>query len=183
MKIFLSYMAIDKSGFRGHVIMGTVIIRNAKMDECRELARIKGEVWNTTYRGIYADTALDNYDVEKNNRIFQQIFNNPGIELFLAEVSGKIVGLMTCGNMFQPVEGFNQEIGLLYVLKEYQRMGIGRRFLETAKEIVKRNGCDRFLVSVNSQNKNAIAFYEKMGGREIAGQNCQKRFCFIVSEE
>ena len=50
--------------------METVIIRNARRDECRELAKIKGEVWNTTYRGIYADTALDNYDVEKNTHIF-----------------------------------------------------------------------------------------------------------------
>lgn len=163
--------------------METVIIRNARRDECRELAKIKGEVWNTTYRGIYADTALDNYDVEKNTHIFQQIYNNPGIELFLAEVSGRIVGLMTCGNMFQPVEGFNQEIGLLYVLKEYQGMGIGRRFLETAKETVRRNGYDRFLVSVNSQNRNAISFYKRMGGQEIAEQNSQKRFCFTASEK
>ncbi len=71
--------------------MENVIIRRAEFNECPELAKIKGEVWNTTYRGIYADEALDNYDIAKNTRIFEQIRNNPGIELVLAEVDGKIV--------------------------------------------------------------------------------------------
>ena len=100
----------------------------------------------------------------------------------MAEVDGKIVGLMTCGNLYKPVEGFCQEVGLLYILKDYQRMGIGRRFL-TAAEIVRRNGHDRFLVSVNSRNQNAIRFYERMGGLEIPGDETQKRFCFDVSKE
>ena len=160
-----------------------VIIRRAEFNECPELAKIKGEVWNTTYRGIYADEALDNYDIAKNTRIFEQIRNNPGIELVLAEVDGKIVGLMTCGNLYKPVEGFCQEVGLLYILKDYQRMGIGRRFLTAAAEIVRRNGHDRFLVSVNSRNQNAIRFYERMGGLEIPGDETQKRFCFDVSKE
>ena len=158
--------------------MQNVIVRRAKLGECQELARIKGEVWKTTYRGIYADAALDNYDVEKNTRILEQIWNTPGIELFLAEVDGKIVGLMTCGNLYKPVEGFDQEVGLLYILKEYQRIGIGRKFLNTAAEIVRRNGYDRFLVSVNSRNLDAIRFYERTGGFEIHGEDTQKRFCF-----
>ena len=160
-----------------------VIIRRAEFNECPELAKIKGEVWNTTYRGIYADEALDNYDIAKNTRIFEQICNNSGIELVLAEVDGKIVGLMTCGNLYKPVEGFCQEVGLLYILKDYQRVGIGRRFLTAAAEIVRRNGHDRFLVSVNSRNQNAIRFYERMGGLEIPGDKTQKRFCFDVSKE
>ena len=160
--------------------MDTVTVRKATLDECKELARIKGEVWKTTYRGIYADSALDHYDVEKNTRIFEQILNDPGIDLLLAEVSGKIVGLMTCGDMYKPVVGFDQEVGLLYILKDYQRMGIGRKFIETAKETVKRNGYDKFLVSVNSKNVNAISFYKRMGAYEIDQVDSQKRFCFVV---
>ena len=40
---------------------------------------------------------------------------------------------MSCGRLFRPYPGFEQEVGLLYILKEYQRKGIGRGFLEIAR--------------------------------------------------
>ena len=39
-----------------------LIIRKAKEEDCKILSIIKHKVWLTTYRGIYDDSDLDNYD-------------------------------------------------------------------------------------------------------------------------
>ena len=159
----------------------TVLYRKAELKDCWELASLKGKVWKTTYRGIYSDEALDNYDIEKNAKIFEQICNNPDIELFLAQVNGETVGLMTCGKPYKPLKDFKQEVGLLYILKEYQNKGIGTGFIKLAKKLVEEKGFDRFVISVNRKNENAISFYKKMGGFVLSEDDNQKHFVIMCN--
>ena len=42
-------------------------IRLAVLSDARRLAEVKIACWETTYRGIYPDSKLDNYDIEKNS--------------------------------------------------------------------------------------------------------------------
>ena len=42
------------------------IIRLAKEEDCNELSKLKPDVWNETYRGIYDDNKIDNFDYKKN---------------------------------------------------------------------------------------------------------------------
>lgn len=152
--------------------------RLAAPADCHALAALKGQVWQTTYRGIYPDASLDQYDVDHNRRILEGIVADPEICLYLAEEAGIPVGLMSCGRLFRPYPGFEQEVGLLYILKEYQRKGIGRGFLEIARCQAQAKGCDQFLVSVNSRNQPAIDFYLAMGGEIIAREEKQLRIRF-----
>jgi len=46
--------------------MNTIAYRKADLNDCLELAILKGQVWNTTYKGIYPDEKLSGYDVAKN---------------------------------------------------------------------------------------------------------------------
>ena len=160
--------------------MKDVIFRKATVEDCRALSELKRDVWSTTYSGIYPQEKLDGYDVDKNEGIFRSFVEKPDIELYLAENNGKPIGLMTVGKPYKLYNEYNQEVALLYIRKDFQRMGIGRQFLEIAKDEVRRKGFDRFVLSVNEQNENAIAFYKKMGGIEIAEDQNQKRFCFSV---
>lgn len=147
--------------------MSNITYRKADISDCRALAVLKGLVWNTTYKGIYADATLQNYDIQKNQGIFEQIVANPDIELYVAECDHQMVGLMTCGQPFRPFLHYQCEIGLLYILKEYQRHGIGRGFFKLARNQVSQQGCSEFFVSVNKLNDNAINFYLAMGGSVI----------------
>ncbi len=160
--------------------MSDVTYRRATIEDCFPIAELKGTVWNTTYRGIYPDESLDGYDVGKNELIIQKIVNNPEIEIYVAEDKGKIVGFMTCGKPYKPFRHYEQEIGLLYILKEYQRQGIGRGFFDVARKQVKENGYKEFIVSVNSQNSNAIQFYRSMGGEAIDTTEKQLTFVYVV---
>jgi ribosomal protein S18 acetylase RimI-like enzyme len=141
--------------------------RLATLDDCYEIAKLKGEVWNTTYRGIYSDNVLDNYDVERNIKTFESIINNPKTTLYVATDVENIIGFISCGEPYRPFLHYKQDIGLLYLLKNYQRMGIGKKLFSIAKENIFSNGYAEFFVSVNKYNKNAIEFYLAMGGNII----------------
>lgn len=149
--------------------------REAVKTDCYDLAVLKGKVWNTTYQGIYPQEKLTGYDVEKNKRIFESIIENPEISLYVAVDGEKIVGFMTCGKPYKPFREYGQEIGLLYILKEYQRQGIGRAFFRIAKKLVVDGGYKEFFLSVNKRNYEAQKFYLAMGGEVLCEDGEQVR--------
>ena len=157
-----------------------ITFRKATIADCYALAVLKGIVWNATYKGIYSDDTLANYDVPKNQAIFESIVANPDIELYVAECDQQIVGLMTCGKPFKPFMHYEQEIGLLYILKAYQRLGIGKSFFNIARNQTLKQGHTEFFVSVNKQNSNAISFYLAMGGKIILEDDKQLKICYTV---
>lgn len=145
-----------------------ITYRKATSEDCHSIALLKGEVWNTTYRGIYPDDLLDNYDIEKNELTFLRIIANQNNSLYVGTVNDKIIGFMSSGEPYKPFQQYKQEMGLLYILKEYQRRGIGRKLFSIAKEDIKNKGYNEFFVSVNKYNANAINFYIAMGGTVIS---------------
>ena len=142
----------------------TIIIRLAEEKDCAELSRLKQQVWNETYRGIYSDEKIDNFDYKKNSEKFRNILNNPDISLYVVEDNNKLVGYMDCGVPYRPYKEYKQEIGLLYLLKDYQRTGIGKELFNIAVNKIKENGYNEFFVCCNKYNINAQEFYKKMGG-------------------
>ena len=157
-----------------------IIYRKATEADCYDIAKLKGRVWDTTYQGIYSDEALKGYDVEKNEKIIFQIVNNPEIDLYVATDNDVIVGFMTCGKPYKPFRHYEQEVGLLYILKEYQRQGIGAAFLNIARKQVKDAGYEEFMLAVNSKNTNAINFYLAMGGEIIESDERQIRIVYTL---
>lgn len=89
------------------------IIRLATEGDCSELSRLKHEVWDTTYRGIYPDEKIDNFDYDKNKNTFIKIVNNPEIELYVVECNGKIVGYMDYGTPHRPFGAYKMVNGCL----------------------------------------------------------------------
>lgn len=160
--------------------MNMITYRKAEINDCLSIATLKGIVWNTTYKGIYSDESLVNYDVFKNQKIFEQIVTNPEIEVYVATSIDQIVGFMTCGKPYKPFQDFQQEIGMLYILKEYQRQGIGRTFFDIARKQAVKNGHSKFCVSVNKKNYEAQKFYIAMGGNVIYTDESQMRLGYIL---
>lgn len=154
--------------------------REAVTTDCYELAVLKGKVWNTTYQGIYSQEKLTGYDVEKNKGIFESIVENPEISLYVATDGEEIVGFMTCGKPYKSFREYGQEIGLLYILKEYQRQGIGRVFFGIAKESVAKRDYKEFFLSVNRKNFEAQKFYLAMGGTVLCEEGEQMRIGYKI---
>lgn len=159
----------------------SIQFREAVLTDCYNLAVLKGMVWNTTYQGIYPQEKLTRYDVEKNTRIFEALVANPEITLYVATAGEKIVGFMTCGKPYKPFREYGQEIGLLYILKEYQRRGIGRKFFCIAKKLVANRGCREFFLSVNKRNYEAQEFYFAMGGEMLCEEGEQLKIGYCIA--
>lgn len=142
-------------------------IRLAKVEDCKSISIVKRKVWETTYRGIYPDEKIDSYNYKEQEEMFKSLVNNENIDLYVLEVKGEIMGYMDCGIPIRPFENYEQEIGLFYILKEFQRKGMGTELFKTAYENIKSKGYSRFFISCNKYNIPAQKFYEKMGGKIV----------------
>ena len=163
-----------------NIRMDEVIFRKATLKDGRNLSKLKHDVWISTYSGIYPREKLDDYDADKNESIFRSFVERNDIDIFMAEKNGEAIGLMTVGKPYKLYDEYDQEVALLYIRKDFQRQGIGRQFLTIAKDEVRQKGFDRFVLSVNGQNENAIAFYEAMGGLTVCNEGGQRRIVFQV---
>ena len=160
-----------------------ITYRKAEPTDCLAIAILKGIVWNTTYKGIYSDESLTNYDVMKNQRIFEQIVVNPEIEVYVAVQDNHIIGFMTCGTPYKPFQDFQQEIGMLYILKECQRQGIGTSFWNIARTQAVQHGYKKFCVAVNKQNYPAQKFYTAMGCIKVCEDDFQIHYGYFIYEQ
>ena len=142
-------------------------IRIASYEDCRSLALLKRIVWETTYRGIYPDEKIDKYDVDLNENKFKNMIKEQSQRLFVILSHSKIIGYISCGKIMRAFDKHTHDIGLLYLLKEYQGKGIGRQMFEFAKKELKNQGLTEFIVSCNKYNIPAQQFYKKMGGQII----------------
>lgn len=82
-----------------------------------------------------------------------------GAELFLvAEQGGKIVGSVMAG-----YEGHRGWINYLGVAPELQRGGLGRELMAEAECRLRAAGCPKINLQVRPDNREAIAFYDRIG--------------------
>lgn len=143
-------------------------IRKAKSSDCFDLSLLKREIWETTYRGIYPDSKIDNYDYQENEKRFKNFINNPNQQLYVVtNDDNNIIGYIEFGKPFRPFRDYNQEIGLFYIRKDYQRHGLGTKLFDLASKQIKFNGSDKFFISCHKYNLDAQKFYKKMGGKIV----------------
>lgn len=146
-------------------------IRKATKDDVKNLSILKQKVWDETYRGIYSDDIIDNFDYEKSEENFKSIINNKKISFYVVEMNEELVGYMDVGVPIRKFDNYEQEIGLLYLRKDFQKMGIGKELFALGYNEIKNNGYNKFFISCNKYNTNARKFYEKMGGQLVAEDN------------
>lgn len=82
---------------------------------------------------------------------------------FLAEAEGRLVGACLCFEYADMGQGWVRQLG---VLAEWRRRGLGAALLQHAFAAFKRRGFDQVGLAVESENPNAIAFYERIGMKQ-----------------
>ena len=144
-------------------------IEIANETQCMELVKLKFAVWKTIYNGIYPSEKFDNYDFAVQEKKFKNWVLDKSGKFYVAkdEKLNKIIGYCYVGFSARAFKKGVPEIILLYILKEYQGNGIGRKFFELSKAFLKEKGCEEFIISCNKYNFPAQKFYEKMGGKVI----------------
>lgn len=125
---------------------------------CPEDADAKGYVhhrtWAETYTGLIDDAFIRKQTLERCQEIAHRWPENT----LVAELDGKIVGFSCYGA--QNAQG---EIIAIYLLKEAQDLGLGRKLMDAS--IARLNNCDSIILWVLKGNDQAIGFYEHYGFR------------------
>lgn len=133
----------------------------ANEDSAKTIAELRHEIWNTTYRGIYSDERIDNYDYEEHRQRDLRRIQNISYHVYLIVNIDEPIGYFTFLTA-EPVY-----IQSLYIRQEYQRQGIGKQAFALIRDYCGAHGFDKFTCNCNSHNYSAQDFYRSMGGTVI----------------
>ncbi len=164
-------------------------IRKAEIGDSFEIAKVHVDCWRTTYKGIVPDEKLDGMSYEKSDLKWKAIFTDsphPFCSFLVAEKNGKIIGFCSGGKirkLSKRTEGYEGEIKAIYILKEHQKKGLGKKIIALYEEIFRQNKIFSYIIWVLKDNESKN-FYRKLGGKlittktyEIGGKRL-KGLCF-----
>lgn len=139
-------------------------VRFANRDDCTAIAEVHVASWRTTYRGQVPDEQLNQLSVPDRSERWRQALAQAKSHAIVAEEHDRIVGFVSFGECRdQDVEARTGEVYAIYLLSEFQGLGIGRSLWSKAIKELKTSGFDSVVVWVLDTNASARAFYEGMG--------------------
>lgn len=146
--------------------MDNVVFRRAVPEDAFLWASTRQKVWETTYRGIYPNEWIDNYDLPTKMAKDRENLENPDVISYVAMDGDRCVGYFSYG----PVDGGEFYLRNLYFLLDYQGKGLGKLAFSYLQKDCIRLGYSGFYVHCNYHNLPARRFYVHMGG-VYAGNN------------
>ena len=118
------------------------MIRRYDQNDMQDVSNVWCEVAKTAYK------CLNNNDIEEIRCDLEQKYM-PNAKAWVAEYDGDIIGFISL---------LDDTVGGLFVLPEYQNMGVGKSLIEHAK---KRNG--KVSLEVLKESTKLLHFYERCG--------------------
>jgi ribosomal protein S18 acetylase RimI-like enzyme len=149
--------------------MGTLVIetRKAVIADAPRIAEVHDAAWLNAYAGMVPHAALHRMVRRRGARWWAEAIARSTFVLVI-EAAGAIVGYATLGRNRVGTLPFEGEIYELYLMPEYQGVGLGARLFLTARRELKRRLLKGSVVWVLADNERAIRFYENAGGRPVA---------------
>ena len=142
-----------------------IIRKNLEKDQ-EQMAHIKIDGWRTAYDKIVASKYLNSLDYDEQTQRYLSSFNEYKDLVFVAVQGDEVLGY-SCFMPYDKDKKYDSELVSLYVRKKEAGRGIGSNLLiSTAKELYSL-GRKNMIVWCFSDNKNAISFYEGLGGLKV----------------
>ena len=135
-------------------------LRAAKPGDAGALGALHCQAWRETYPGLLPAAMLQGLSPEKSAARFAQ---EGCRDMLLAFCGGEPAGFCGFGPWRAGPGAAEGEIIGLYVLKAYQRRGVGTALLRAALAALAARGLDRVSLWVLDGNKKAVQFYESFG--------------------
>ena len=143
----------------------TVILRSGVEADGEQLRQLAWQAYGET-RFLSKEQEEFHLTAEQESVWIMRMLHDPRAVLLMAELDGQIVG----DGMIHPVsEGSRQrhrcQVGIT-VLKDHWNKGIGKALFVLMIAAAKEAGYEQMELEVVSDNKRAIALYEKLGFQE-----------------
>lgn len=145
----------------------TIDIRNAGPADARAVADVHFKSWNGAYSGIIPHRALSAMIARRDHKWWASAIRRVATVL-VVEMGGEIVGYATLGRNRARELSQQGEIYELYILPEYQGVGLGTRLFRAARRKLAEHGLKGLVVWALEDNAGAISFYEGAGGVDAA---------------
>ena len=145
-------------------------IRKADPSDAGAIARVHVDTWRTAYAGILPAAFLAGLSFAEREAMWSQALtaDRPTTCMVVAETDGGVVVGFAYGAPER--EGnpqFRGELFAIYVLRDFQRRGIGQRLYFAMVHHFSSQGIESMLLWVLKDNHPARHFYESMGGEYV----------------
>ncbi len=144
--------------------MDGIVFRPAKAQDAKLWTETRQKAWAATYRGIYPDHWIDQYDYAGHERRDRESLSDPSLHCFLVMDGSFCAGYFSYG----PAATGEFYLKNLYLLPDQQGRGLGRKIMSQLRRDCARLGYQGFYCHCNQHNLPARGFYERMGGRLVS---------------
>ena len=149
--------------------MSAISFRPADLRDAKAIGLLHVVSWRETYGGILPDRLLEGLSAEARSDMWSSVLSGSAGQaaVFVATRKSDIIGFGACGGQRDAAlkeKGFDAEIGALYVLKVYQRAGIGMTLMRLMAASLLSAGHRAGCAWVLRENVQAREFYERLSG-------------------
>ncbi len=152
-----------------------ITFRRATAADAVAIARVRIESWRTTYRGMIPKAYLDAMSVEASAALWDKVLTAAPntTSVFVAQDADGVIGFASGNPLAEPKHGFDAELSAVYLRREFQRTGVGRRLVATVAAAQRSHGATGLIVWVIAGNQAARKFYESLGAELVIEQPFQ----------
>ena len=140
-----------------------MVIRPSEKDDVHSMSRVYVQTWRDTYLGVVPYGYLYTMSVPQLEQGFLKELQSRHVISYVAEDAGAVIGFVSGGYERQADHIYNGEIYALYVLKNYQRQGVGTKLVSALAKQLNQFRIYSMLVRVLEHNPYR-RFYEKVNG-------------------
>ncbi len=136
-------------------------IRSAKPEDIEQIGYVHCTAWLETYAGLINSEYLAALSPEKSAEKFRE---GDCKDILVLVADQTIIGFSVVGpTRDRDLPASFGDIHAVYILRQYQKMGLGKKLLTAAIEKLRHKGYEGIAVWVIGSNTAAVEFYEKNG--------------------
>jgi len=143
------------------------MIRSPKREELPVIAKFIDACWRVSYHSMIAPDYLDALDTQARTQRLVTAYDEGSKHFFVTHCDDEIIGVSIYGKSINEKYPKAGEIFAVYVDSAHQDRGHGHNLLMHAEAALKDEGYESVILSVLSQNTQAIDFYCSHGYRCI----------------
>ena len=141
-----------------------ITVRPAHGRDAEGIEGVHDAAWREAYRGIIPGVELERMVARRGASWWRSAIRR-GARINVLDHQDKIAGYASYGRNRSPWLNQDGEIYELYLLPEFQGLGLGTRLFRATRANAKSAGLRGVVVWALSGNDRALAFYASLGGR------------------
>ena len=141
------------------------VLRDMAEADVPAVSRIHAVTWAQTYPLVRRPPTAALRERQWREKLARP---EPGwFALVVQKPGGEIVGFVQGSRYANPDQpDYGGELGKIYLLRDYQRLGLGRRMMGEAARRFLADGVSSMLLFAAAENP-SVAFYERLGGERL----------------